>query len=574
MDAFEGNLDLLAAGSIYQNGYDDFSSEDRVRIVEETYKKRGVSEYISKYDADDFEEEDLEKVLKPLFESYKDHDQNKILSQIDRMKGMYDLLPPEERNRLVKDFIEDRASEVFCKLDPLDLNEEQKKILVEKIIQNKTYKHLQSEKDLEKLGVNKDKIFRELLNNDAANLFAHRGVFNPSPEQYKLLLESITGNLKELEKVLGIIYYGDSGDTKKLTEEELRIFETIAERDAPHLILRFENVFGKECKEKFDSFFKELPSSLFGNGLEKFVRHVAGDLGGWGKNAERVRALVVEAGEQKVTNEYLEQLDNIGLKLPNRVMEKIKENVKKAEQKNLFDYFGDALEKNTTLEQVQREAQQKMEQATTKADYFKAVHVDVLRNILKDRRFKTQFETHSSGGTLDPSYRAQEEAKMFNYVNDEKKGNTVRPNYGYMSDNENGIVGSFSESSVSSNVGNYGYIHVKFKKDQVENRTTVTFDDSLGSADKMPPTPSIKPHFTSLKQRHNINNIEHASKPNDWGSSYLEVQYHWPLRTSLIESVHISRKNRLSEEEMSEVKEMVRDYNEQNSNDKIKIVVY
>ena len=323
-----------------------------------------------------------------------------------------------------------------------------------------------------------------------------------------------------------------------------------------------------------DNFFKELPKGLSENELERFVRHVVEDLGGWEKNVERVRALVVEAGEQKVTREYFEQLDKLGLKLPNRVMGQIKENVRKAEQNNLLDYFRTALEKNVSLEQIQSEAQQKLEQVTTSADYFKAVHLDVLRYVLKDRRFKTQFETHSSNGSLNPHYRAQQEAKMFNYDKSEEKGKMVRPNYGYMSDNEHGLVGSFSETHVSSNVGNYGRIHVKFKKEQVKNRTTVTFNDSLGTADEKPPTPSIKPHFTGIEQRYSGNKVEHASKPGDWGSSYLEVQYHWPLKTELIDSIHISEKNSLSKEEMREVEELVRGYNQQYPDKKINVVVY
>ena len=153
-------------------------------------------------------------------------------------------------------------------------------------------------------------------------------------------------------------------------------------------------------------------------------------------------------------------------------------------------------------------------------------------------------------------------------------GKTVRPNYGYMSDNEHGLVGSFSETHVSSNVGNYGRIHVKFKKEKVKDRTTVTFNDSLGTADEKPPTPSIKPHFTGIGQGYSGSKVEHASKPGYWGSSYLEVQYHWPLKTELIDSIHISEKNSLSKEEMREVEELVREYNQQYPDKKINVVTY
>ncbi|MFZ4632025.1 MAG: DUF3626 domain-containing protein [Patescibacteria group bacterium] len=571
MAAFDGNLDLLASGSKYQNSYDYFSSKDKIRIVEETYKKRGASEYIAKYTAEDFEDQDFEKVLKPLFESYKKHNNRAILSQMGIMKDMYDSMPLDERDQLNGSLIQYNSNEVFAKFDELNLSEFHKAYLIDRLMSDQNYKVLHSEDNLKKLGANKDEIFAKLLNYDAANLFANREAFKPSSEQNRLLLEKATSSPEKLEKTLSAMKSLSS--STELTEEELKIFKKIVKKDAPYLIHKFRTIFKEEFKEQ-EEFFKELPSGLFENGLEGFIRQAVNYPGGWEKNAERIKALVIEAGEHKVTNEYFEQLESSGLKLPNRVLGKIKENIKKTEQKNLFDYFKYALNKNATLEQVQREAQQGLEATTNNADYFKAVYPSVLKEILAAGRFKTQFETHSSNGTLNPRYRAEQENKMFNYVVDENKGETVRPNYGYMSDNENGIVGSFDENNVHSKVSRYGNIHVKFKKEQVADRTTVTFDDSLSPADENPPTPSIKPHFSSLGKRHDPRLIKQASKPQDWGANYLEAQFHWPLRTSLIESIHISEKNSMSKEVMLEVEEMVNEYNGKNANNIIKIVVY
>lgn len=574
--AFAGHLELVAAGSRYAGREYSFSSEDRVKIVSETYEKLGPSKYVAIYDAYDFDgREDRQKVLKPLFESYRAFNTNKILSEIDEMGSLLNALPPEEHAKVIKELTEKDALKVFNKFDLLNLNEEEVKFLAGQLRKSRQYTCFESEENLKKLNVSKEEIFDELLEKDAAYLFARRGIFKPTPEQYKLILDRVTNDIGKLREVLRILY-ADSYDESKqvLTEGEMAIFAPIVEKSAPGLVIRYKRVFENIYLEKLGWFFTGL-QGLSTNELERFVNHVEEDLGGWEKNTERVRALVAESGEQKVTREYLEQLDGLDLKLPTRVKGKIKENIKKAERSSLLDYFRLALANNQTLEQAQREIQQKMEQVTANSDYFKAVHLDVLQHILKDRRFKTQFETHSSNGSLDPSFRARQEEKMFNYVGNKDKNKRVRPNYGYMSDNKNGIVGSFSKTSVYSTVGSYGHIHVKFKKQEIKDRTTVTFEDSLSNADQSPPTPSVKPHFTTLNlNRSTVRNMSHSSTPNDWGSSYLEVQYHWPLRTSLIESIHISEKNNLTVEQIREIQEMVIEYNMTNPNDKIKVVVY
>lgn len=576
ISTFTGNLDLLAAVSPYSKS--DFSVADQVKIVEETYQKRGACEYLAKYNIKDFPDPEQEKILKPLFDSYKIYNPGKILLSLELFKNYYDQLPPDEHDQLIKTLTSNFPSEVFDKLDWLNLKGEEKKFLIENFKQYGAYQYLQSEKNLEKLGSTKEEIIADLSSSDPINLFVRRHSFKLAPQQYEQLLEKITGDVQTLEKTLIEIYYGYPEETKQLNAAELLIFKTAIEKIAPYLIFRFNTVFKKARQEQLSLLFKEIPTGLEELGLERFMAELSYHPESWEANLKRLPALFKEAREQKVTTEYLEQLDTADLKLPNRVLLKIKENIRHAEQKNLLNYVKIALEKNTSLEQAQRAAQEKLEQVTAQAHYFKAINVETLKNVLQDRRFKTQFETHSSAGTLDPHYRAQQEERMFNYKSDETKGQTVRPNYGYLSDNEHGLVGATVAYPTNSNVIRYGKIHVKFKKDKIAKQTTVTFEDSLEMADKVPPSPAIKPHFTSLEKFHYAERMEQASCPSAWGSGYLEAQYHWPLRASFIESIHISR-SRLNAAEINNIEEAITTYNEQNegekrANNKIKIIFY
>lgn len=94
---------------------------------------------------------------------------------------------------------------------------------------------------------------------------------------------------------------------------------------------------------------------------------------------------------------------------------------------------------------------------------FPSRHLDAL---LADGRFKTQFETESSGGTLNTRIRAEAEELGLGIPADVNPAE--RPIYGYM---DLGQAARF-------NVHNYGDLTF-IVKDEVRQRATVTADDSL-----------------------------------------------------------------------------------------------
>ena len=93
---------------------------------------------------------------------------------------------------------------------------------------------------------------------------------------------------------------------------------------------------------------------------------------------------------------------------------------------------------------------------------------DVIADVLEDGRFKTQFESQTSGGALNPRGRLRAEEFLYNAPAD--LAPELRPVYGYLSD-----------VSTSLNAQAYGDVKV-ILKDSVRNRTTVVYSDSLYAA--------------------------------------------------------------------------------------------
>lgn len=103
---------------------------------------------------------------------------------------------------------------------------------------------------------------------------------------------------------------------------------------------------------------------------------------------------------------------------------------------------------------------------------------DSLVRILNDGRFKSQFETGKSGGTLNPDYRAAAEKYMFGY----QKALPVeqRPIYGYLRDPGRPDGASW-----------YGDALMDLRP-SVRERTTVVWTDSLGAAAQPSPLNRIR----------------------------------------------------------------------------------
>ena len=135
-----------------------------------------------------------------------------------------------------------------------------------------------------------------------------------------------------------------------------------------------------------------------------------------------------------------------------------------------------------------------------------AVQPDVMDKILESDRFKSQFETGTSMGTLDFSLRAQSEAVQLGYhpsVDPSK-----RPIYGYLSKN-----GKIDRDGINE-VRMYGAIQLMMKP-EIESRSTYTGGDSLGR-------PTYKPAVVGTPS------ADAVWSPTDSGANYeyAEAQLH------------------------------------------------
>jgi Protein of unknown function (DUF3626) len=94
--------------------------------------------------------------------------------------------------------------------------------------------------------------------------------------------------------------------------------------------------------------------------------------------------------------------------------------------------------------------------------------------VVRDGRFKSQFESGASRGYYSPDTRAEHEHEMFGYPEDlpaEK-----RPIYGYLSGSSEQQYGG---------ADNYGSVMFRLK-DGVNQRTTFTLGDSLANQQMRP----------------------------------------------------------------------------------------
>lgn len=227
---------------------------------------------------------------------------------------------------------------------------------------------------------------------------------------------------------------------------------------------------------------------------------------------------------------------------------------------------------------------QKLEVSRLDLDFFRATNMDVIENVmLKDNRWKSQFETGTSNGCLGPSYRASAENSFFGFVNDSEKNKEKRPIYGYFTEGEHGEINNYGRIPPPTNVVQYGRVNFKIKKDIALRKATVTFHDSLNESHGggFMPTPASKVHFTSLRVkpysgmngRFYLKDFKEARTTN-WNESYTEAQFHGQLTMEDIESIHISTENGLSDDEMDHVRAIFRKYKKQHPESNIQLIEY
>ena len=138
--------------------------------------------------------------------------------------------------------------------------------------------------------------------------------------------------------------------------------------------------------------------------------------------------------------------------------------------------------------------------------------------VLEAGRFKTQFETGTSGGAYDPEYRKAGEARGFGIPEDINV--TERPVYGYI------------DVPDGDNASSYG--PVKFVlKPEVKRRATVTVGDSIDLINdgEIVGTPALAPGPGSLY--HNARRLAKGEAPR----GYIEAQIQGGVTTADVAEV-------------------------------------
>lgn len=174
---------------------------------------------------------------------------------------------------------------------------------------------------------------------------------------------------------------------------------------------------------------------------------------------------------------------------------------------------------------------------------------DVLSKILDDGRFKTQFETNTSKGTLAHDFRKGATEALFGADVDKLEPRDFEK-YGYLGSSD------LKQDFKRNNARQYGDIVVRFKKENLVARTTITVGDSLGA--ELIGVPVTKPSALAFPAR----NLEREMKASvksggnafveifedndiidvnriieDFNRPYFELQYHGDLGVSDIESI-------------------------------------
>lgn len=106
-----------------------------------------------------------------------------------------------------------------------------------------------------------------------------------------------------------------------------------------------------------------------------------------------------------------------------------------------------------------------------------AVPYEILDKIIADGRLKSQFESRTSRGALHPTARTKVDISQFGYHPNVDP--TKRPIYGYLA------TGGKIDSQMVESIQQYGVMQLVMKK-EVQDRTTYTGEDSLGSPQLQP----------------------------------------------------------------------------------------
>jgi hypothetical protein len=179
---------------------------------------------------------------------------------------------------------------------------------------------------------------------------------------------------------------------------------------------------------------------------------------------------------------------------------------------------------------------------------------EVIDSVLKEGRYKSQFETNASfGGDVQIEARSGFEFHQFGIPED--LPDNQRPVYGYASDQLPRIRAKYQPGTKVAIAGNhdstagYGRVIVEMR-DSIKDRSSITFGDSMNASGETLPTPMRSPDYRSLDFSNYGDGKMRTPRPIQAGSvdatakydgQYAEVQIHYGATTNDIAKVWLDR---------------------------------
>lgn len=261
----------------------------------------------------------------------------------------------------------------------------------------------------------------------------------------------------------------------------------------------------------------------------------------------------VDEAEKEETHSFGDSFGK-GLDLAQKTLQNFVDNAKK--------WYNNHIESRLTPEEIEL-SRNVLKEVISNSAYsmrFKSANIDKL---IESGRFMNQFETGTSGGTVNTKYRRQATNQLFGLSGKRLKKSEFEK-YGYFGNKD--AYKDFVHNSTSwGGVGQYGDVIIHFAKDKMAGKTTFTVNNSLGPAVYQelvadnPNRPNLVgidkellKETVDLLKSGNIKTPEEASKA--LGVRYLETQYHGEIGMSDISSMYFT-KDKPSDKQIKSLKE-------------------
>ena len=249
----------------------------------------------------------------------------------------------------------------------------------------------------------------------------------------------------------------------------------------------------------------------------------------------------VDKDEKEQKNAFMDSFSN-GLDLKQKTLSNFDHYARK--------WYNDYVENQLSFEDIES-ASNRIKDVLENSELsmrFKSENIDKL---IDSTRFLNQFETGTSGGTVNLKYRRQASEQLFGLQGKRLKKHDFEK-YGYFG-NKDPYEDFLYNSKSWGGVSQYGDVIVRFSKDKMLSRTTFTINNSLGPAvykDLVADNPN-SPHLLSIDKNYiqeyvDILKNKNARTPEELtktlGIRYIEAQFHGDVGLTDISSMYFTNK--------------------------------